>query len=256
MGMGGRFIRSGHGVPSGRRPDTPCSPPLRLINSVEQTSTRPSHGKVLASLSYEPLGVCSLVRRQTPVGHVRAHVTRESHQPVRHQRGYDKWWSTAATPDSTRMTQVSLYIALNNFVPLHCATWLLVPQTDQIHLPHNRWGRQIAQRGVGHGGKYRNIRLIHGSCQAGPGRDRSLFLDSLLADQSMEQSHSRRGGRAAHARSHTPQQSPASHTRGGRQGPGAAQVDWCSHTHHAAGGGRREASGGAPPTCTRRRLPT
>ena len=43
--------------------------PLRLINSVEQTSTRPSHGKVLASLSYEPLGVCSLVRRQTPVGH-------------------------------------------------------------------------------------------------------------------------------------------------------------------------------------------
>ena len=109
---------------------------------------------------------------------------------------------------------------------------------------------------VGHGGKYRNIRLIHGSCQVGPGRDRSLFLDSLLADQSMEQSHSRRGGRAAHARSHTPQQSPASHTRGGRQGPGAAQVDWCSHTHHAAGGGRREASGGAPPTCTRRRLPT
>ena len=78
-----------------------------------------------------------------------------------------------------------------------------------------RWGRQIAQRGVGHGGKYRNIRLIHGSCQAGPGRDRSLFLDSLLADQSMEQSHSRRGGRAIHARSHTPQQSPASHTRGG-----------------------------------------
>ena len=232
------------------------TPPLRLINSVEQTRTRPSHGKVLASLSYESLGVCLLVRRQTPVGHVRAHVTRESHQPVRHQRGYDKWWSTAATPDSTRMTQVSLYIALNNFVPLHCATWLLVPQTDQIHLPHNRWGRQIAQRGVGHGGKYRNIRLIHGSCQAGPGRDRSLFLDSLLADQSMEQSHSRRGGRAAHARSHTPQQSPASHTRGGRQGPGAAQVDWCSHTHHAAGGGRREASGGAPPTCTRRRLPT
>ena len=80
------------------------------------------------------------------------------------------------------------------------------------------------QRGVGHGGKYRNIRLIHGSCQAGPGRDRSLFLDSLLADQSMEQSHSRRGGRATHARSRTPQQSPASHTRGGRQGPGAAQV--------------------------------
>ena len=217
-------------------------PPLRLINSVEQTSTRPSHGKVMASLSYEPLGVCSLVRRQTPVGHVRAHVTRESHQPVRQQRGYDKWWSTAATPDSTRMTQVSLYIALNNFVPLHCATWLLVSQTGQIHLPHNRWGRQIAQSGLGHGGKYRNIRLIHGSCQAGPGRDRSLFLDSLLADQSMEQSHSRRGGRAAHARSHTPQQSPASHTRGGRQGPGAAQVDWCSHTHHAAGGGRRGAT--------------
>ena len=105
----------------------------------------------------------------------------------------------------------------------------------QIHLSQDRRGRQIAQRGVGLGGKYRNIRLIHGSCQAGPGRDRSLFLDSLLADQSMEQSHSRRGGRAAHARSHTPQQSPASHTRGGRQGPGAAQVDWCSHTHHAAG---------------------
>ena len=113
----------------------------------------------------------------------------------------------------------------------------------QIHLPWDRRGRQIAQRGVGNGGKYRNIRLIHGSCQAGPGRDRSLFLDSLLADQSMEQSHSRRGGRATHARSHTPQQSPASHTRGGRQGPGAAQVDWCSHTHHAAGGGRRETSG-------------
>ena len=176
--------------------------------------------------------------------------------PARKSPGYVKWWRTAAIPDSIRMTQISLYTALNNFVPLHCATWLLVPQTDQIHLPHNRWGRQIAQRGVGHGGKYRNIRLIHGSCQAGPGRDRSLFLDSLLADQSMEQSHSRRGGRAAHARSHTPQQSPASHTRGGRQGPGAAQVDWCSHTHHAAGGGRREASGGAPPTCTRRRLPT
>ena len=231
-------------------------PPLQLINSIEQTRTRPSHGKVLASLSYESLGVCFLVRRQTPVGHVRAHVTRESHQPASHQCGHVKWWRTAAIPDSNRMTQVSLYTALNNFVPLHCATWLLVPQTDQIHLPHNRWGRQIAQRGVGHGGKYRNIRLIHGSCQAGPGRDRSLFLDSLLADQSMEQSHSRRGGRAAHARSHTPQQSPASHTRGGRQGPGAAQVDWCSHTHHAAGGGRREASGGAPPTCTRRRLPT
>ena len=120
-------------------------PPLRLINSVEQTRTRPSHGKVLASLSYESLGVCFLVRRQTPVGHVRAHVTRESHQPASHQCGYGNWWRTAAIPDSTRMTQVSLYIALNNFVPLHCATWLLVPQTDQIHLPHNRWGRQIAE---------------------------------------------------------------------------------------------------------------
>ena len=107
------------------RSTAPCPPPLRLINSIEQTSTGPSHGKVMASLSYEPLGVCSLVRRQTPVGHVRAHVTRESHQPVRQQRGYDKWWNTAATPDSTRMTQVSLYIALNNFVPLHCATWIL-----------------------------------------------------------------------------------------------------------------------------------
>ena len=126
----------GHGVGLTSSHQTGCMPlgsswpphvplPLRLINSVEQTSTRPSHGKVLASLSYEPLGVCSLVRRQTPVGHVRAHVTRESHQPVRQQRGYDKWWSTAATPDSTRMTQVSLYIALNNFVPLHCATWIL-----------------------------------------------------------------------------------------------------------------------------------
>ena len=69
VGVGGRFIRSGHGVPLGRRPDTPCPPPLRLINSVERTSTRPSHGTVLASLSFEPLGVCSLVRRQTPVGH-------------------------------------------------------------------------------------------------------------------------------------------------------------------------------------------
>ena len=62
-------------------------PPLQLINSVEQTRTRPSHGKVLASLSYESLGVCFLVRRQTPVGHVRAHVTRESHQPASHQCG-------------------------------------------------------------------------------------------------------------------------------------------------------------------------
>ncbi len=44
-------------------------PPLQLINSIEQTRTRPSHGKVLASLSYESLGVCFLVRRQTPVGH-------------------------------------------------------------------------------------------------------------------------------------------------------------------------------------------
>ena len=51
------------------RSTAPCPPPLRLINSVEQTSTRPSHGKVVASLSYEPLGVCFLVRRQTPVGH-------------------------------------------------------------------------------------------------------------------------------------------------------------------------------------------
>ena len=113
-------------------------PPLQLINSVEQTSTRPSHGKVLASLSYESLGVCFLVRRQTPVGHVRAHVTRESHQPASHQCGQVKWWRTAAIPDSIRMTQISLYTALNNFVPLHCATWLLVPQTDQIHLPHHR----------------------------------------------------------------------------------------------------------------------
>ena len=48
VGVGGRFIRSGHGVPLGRRPDTPCPPPLRLINSVERTSTRPSHGKVVA----------------------------------------------------------------------------------------------------------------------------------------------------------------------------------------------------------------
>ena len=50
---------------------------------------------------------------------MRARVTREPHQPVRHKCGYDKWWSTAATPDSNRMTQVSLFIALNNFVPLH-----------------------------------------------------------------------------------------------------------------------------------------
>ena len=34
--------------PLGLMPDTPCSPPLRLINSVERTSTRPSHGKVVA----------------------------------------------------------------------------------------------------------------------------------------------------------------------------------------------------------------
>ena len=68
-------------------PAQACPPPLRLINSIEQTSTRPSHGKVLASLSYESLGVCFLVRRQTPVGHVRAHVTRESHQPASHQCG-------------------------------------------------------------------------------------------------------------------------------------------------------------------------
>ena len=82
-------------------------------------------------------------------------------------------------------------------------------------MSQDRRGRQIAQSGLGLGGKYRNIRLIHGSCQAGPGRDRSLFLDSLLADQSMEQSHSRRGGRASHARTRIPQQSPASHTCGG-----------------------------------------
>ena len=68
-------------------PTQACPPPLRLINSIEQTRTRPSHGKVLASLSYESLGVCFLVRRQTPVGHVRAHVTRESHQPASHQCG-------------------------------------------------------------------------------------------------------------------------------------------------------------------------
>ena len=34
--------------PLGLMPDTPCPPPLRLINSVERTSTRPSHGKVVA----------------------------------------------------------------------------------------------------------------------------------------------------------------------------------------------------------------
>ena len=55
--------------PLGLMPDTPCPPPLRLINSVERTSTRPSHGKVVASPFHEPLGVCFLVRRQTPVGH-------------------------------------------------------------------------------------------------------------------------------------------------------------------------------------------
>ena len=126
VGVGGRFIRSGHGVPLGRRPDTPCPPPLRLINSVEQTSTRPSHGKVLASLSFEPLGVCSLVRRQIPVGHGVFMPCHKRIAPARTSpRGYNKWWSTAATPDSTRMTQVSLFIALNNFVPLHCATWIL-----------------------------------------------------------------------------------------------------------------------------------
>ena len=60
-----------HGVsPLGLTPrHQHAHPPLRLINSVEQTSMRPSHGKVLASLSYESLGVCFLVRRQTPVGH-------------------------------------------------------------------------------------------------------------------------------------------------------------------------------------------
>ena len=30
------------------RSTAPCPPPLRLINSVERTSTRPSHGKVVA----------------------------------------------------------------------------------------------------------------------------------------------------------------------------------------------------------------
>ena len=101
-------------------------PPLRLINSVEQTSTRPSHGKVVASLSYEPLGVCFLVRRQTPVGHGVFMPCHERVAPARTSPSeYDKWWSTAATPDSTRMKQVSLFIALNNFVPLHCATWIL-----------------------------------------------------------------------------------------------------------------------------------
>ena len=113
-------------------------PPLRLINSVEQTRTRPSHGKVLASLSYESLGVCFLVRRQTPVGHGVFMPCHERVAPARKSPGYVKWWRTAAIPDSIRMTQISLYTALNNFVPLHCATWLLVPQTDQIHLPHNR----------------------------------------------------------------------------------------------------------------------
>ena len=108
------------------RSTPPCPPPLRLINSVEQTSTRPSHGKVLASLSFEPLGVCSLVRRQIPVGHGVFMPCHKRIAPARTSPSeYDKWWSTAATPDSTRMTQVSLFIALNNFVPLHCATWIL-----------------------------------------------------------------------------------------------------------------------------------
>ena len=101
-------------------------PPLRLINSVERTSTRPSHGKVVALLSYEPLGVCFLVRRQTPVGHGVFMPCHERVAPARTSPSeYGKWWSTAATPDSTRMKQVSLFIALNNFVPLHCATWIL-----------------------------------------------------------------------------------------------------------------------------------
>ena len=79
----------------------------------------------------------------------------------------------------------------------------------------DRRGRQIAQSGLGHGGKYRNIRLIHGSCQAGPGRDRSLFLDSLLADQSMEQSHKPPGG-TGHScpLPHTPAISSVAYTRG------------------------------------------
>ena len=85
----------------------------------------------------------------------------------------------------------------------------------QIHLPWDRRGDQIAQSGLGHGGKHRNIRLIHGSCQAGPGRDRSLFLDSLLADQSMEQSHKPPGG-TGHScpLPHTPAISSVAYTRG------------------------------------------
>ena len=86
---------------------------------------------------------------------------------------------------------------------------------ESAHRHSDRRGRQIAQRGVGHGGKYRNIRLIHGSCQAGPGRDRSLFLDSLLADQSMEQSHKPPGG-TGHScpLPHTPAISSVAYTRG------------------------------------------
>ena len=82
-------------------------------------------------------------------------------------------------------------------------------------MSRDRRGRQIAQRGVGLGGKYRNIRLIYGSCQAGPGRDRSLFLDSLLADQSMEQSHKPPGG-TGHScpLPHTPAISSVAYTRG------------------------------------------
>ena len=82
-------------------------------------------------------------------------------------------------------------------------------------MSQDRRGRQIAQRGVGLGGEYRNIRLIHGSCQAGPGRDRSLFLDSLLADQSMEQSHKPPGG-TGHScpLPHTPAISSVAYTRG------------------------------------------
>ena len=114
-------------------PAPTCPPPLRLINSVEQTRTRPSHGKVLASLSYESLGVCFLVRRQTPVGHGVFMPCHKRVAPAHKSPGYVKWWRTAAIPDSIRMTQISLYTALNNFVPLHCATWLLVPQTCLLY---------------------------------------------------------------------------------------------------------------------------
>ena len=76
--------------------------------------------------SFEPLGVCFLVRRQIPVGHGVFMPCHKRIAPARTSPSeYDKWWSTAATPDSTRMKQVSLFIALNNFVPLHCATWIL-----------------------------------------------------------------------------------------------------------------------------------